>query len=72
MSYTNDFVCDTCNAVDNIFATQQTNPGRWECHECQTGHWHDQFPKREYNEYTDGPMLNRVSNNDDGLSVSFS
>ena len=53
------FVCDKCHAIDNsaLGGSYWTRflDGKEErlCCECETGHWHEQFPKRIFDILTD-------------------
>lgn len=44
------FACDQCNALDLITLAypQGVKPGQLCCTECQTGQWHGQFPKQQF------------------------
>lgn len=68
MSLSNLFVCDSCGCIDDLSATQQTTPGRYECHECKYGTWHGYFPKEQYRE-GDHDVVNRAGY---GTRPSFS
>lgn len=62
------FVCDRCNTVDDLNATQQTTPGEYTCHECKYGVWHGYFVKEQYRE-SEHDVVNRAGY---GLRPSFS
>ena len=68
MSLSNLFVCDNCGCVDDLTVTSQTTPGRYECHECKHGVWHQYFPKQQYVEGVDD-VVNRAGY---GIRPSFS
>lgn len=52
------FVCDICHAMDNsardgnywdrLLTDNRSKPFVIKCSECNTGKWHDKFPKRIY------------------------
>lgn len=67
---TNNFVCDCCGTIDDIFSTPQPGGG-WKCHVCLHGTWHGNYPQQQYQGSQDGPMLNRADFSD-GTSASFS
>lgn len=62
------FVCNLCDCVDHVelahAGTLPIQPEAQLCTECQTGVWHDQFPKEPYD-----PALDNVVNRPTGLSL---
>lgn len=63
------FVCVQCGMIDLIdlafTGPFPEDPLAQQCTFCQTGHWHDQFPRRLYDPSIDLPV-----NRPTGLSLS--
>lgn len=64
------FVCNACDCVDQIGLAYPsgrlpTTPLLQQCSQCQTGTWHNLFPKEKYQ-----PGIDHVSNRPTGIGLS--
>lgn len=64
-----NFVCDTCETIDSIYATPQ-HGGGWQCHRCKHGEWHGQFAEEKFDPEQHGDMMNRTGYGGDQVSFS--